>query len=355
LTRSKTFCYCSRYEKNYHCPNCSSINTIKKGKRRGRIRFKCKDCDKWFQINRTHRKVKDLQLVIAHLDGLSFRALGDQYNLHASTVYRRVRKVLERLPHCADVSRKYCSKYCGIHQVDGKFIKVKGYDRKIPVIYGIDYQTHDIPTYKLARSENYQACLRYFSSLKLINYPLLALIADDNSNIRQACEYIYPNSAFQLCQRHYKQNIKLLLNLSENPHYQPFFDKIIQLFAMKRSEDDFNRFAKNIFNKFKEDRLCVEIMVDIYKKRSLLLGWRGLRKVPLTTNLIESFNSHLQARLKSIKGFENFHHADLWLNAYFLRRRTKKFTDCRGKFRNLNGKTSLQKSKKPWIDIPSLF
>ncbi|MBD3279439.1 MAG: hypothetical protein GF390_01875 [Candidatus Pacebacteria bacterium] len=77
--------------------------------------------------------------------------------------------------------------------------------------------------------------------------------------------------------------------------------------------------------------------------------------MPTTTNLIECFNSHLQGRLKTIKGFESFKHADLWLNAYFLRRRTKKFTDCRGKFRNLNGKTSLFKAKKPGIDLPVFF
>jgi len=87
----------------------------------------------------------------------------------------------------------------------------------------------------------------------------------------------------------------------------------------------------------------------------MLLAYLRQRNTPQTSNLIESFNSHLQGRLKTIKGFESFTHAKLWLNGYFLRRRTKKFTDCRGKFRKLNGKTSLQIVKKPGIDLPSLF
>ena len=286
---------------------------------------------------------------------MSFRSLGDQYGLNASTVYRRVRKYLENLPHCADVTRKYCSKYCGVLEVDGKFVKVKGYERKIPVVYGIDYQTHDIPTYKLASSEGYQTCLKFFSSLKLLDYPLLALVADDNMNIKQAGQFVYPSLAFQLCQRHFKQNIKLTLNLTQNPHYQPFFSRIIDLFSMKRSPEDFNRFAKNIYNQYRQDSLCLNIMLDIHQKRDELLGFRGVKRVPVTTNLIECFNSHLQGRLKTIKGFESFRHADLWLNAYFLRRRTKKFTDCRGKFRRLNGKTSLFQSKKSGVDLPVFF
>ncbi len=32
-----------------------------------------------------------------------------------------------------------------------------------------------------------------------------------------------------------------------------------------------------------------------------------MAKCPNTNNLIESFNSHIQGRLKSIKGFEKYH------------------------------------------------
>ncbi len=70
------------------------------------------------------------------------------------------------------------------------------------------------------------------------------------------------------------------------------------------------------------------------------------RHIPQTTNLIESYNSHLEGRLKTIKGFESFTHADNWLNAYFLRRRLKPFTDCSGKFATLNGTCSMEQTMK---------
>lgn len=95
------------------------------------------------------------------------------------------------------------------------------------------------------------------------------------------------------------------------------------LFSFKRSEDDFNRFAKNIFNQYKNDEICVSIMLDIQKRRDLLLGYLNVKGTPTTNNLIESFNSHFESRFKSIKGFESFKHANLWVNAYILRRRTQ--------------------------------
>jgi hypothetical protein len=96
-------------------------------------------------------------------------------------------------------------------------------------------------------------------------------------------------------------------------------------------------------------------MLDIERRKDLLLGYHKRRKIPVTTNLIEGLNSHLDARVTGLKGFESFQHAKLWLNAYFLRRRTKKFTDCRGKFRRLNGKTSLEITKKSEVEIPNFF
>lgn len=273
------------------------------------------------------------------------------------TVYDTVSTYLKTLPHIADITRHYCSRFSGVLEVDGKYVGVKGYERKIPVIYGVDYQTHDIPTYTLSETESYPACLKFFSSLRLLNYPLQAVVCDENTNIFEAARYVYPKVIIQLCQNHYKENIRRSFDLTMNPHYQTCMQAIEQLFLFKRSPDDFNRRAKNILNQYKNDPLITSIMVDLYRNQSLLTGWRegkGLG-IPTTTNLIESFNSHLQGRLKTIKGFETFHHANAWLNGYFLRRRVKKFTGCQGKFRGLNGWSSLEKSKKPDIVLPIFF
>jgi hypothetical protein len=71
--------------------------------------------------------------------------------------------------------------------------------------------------------------------------------------------------------------------------------------------------------------------------------------------MIEGFNGHLEQRLKHISCFNSFEYAKLWLNAYVLKRRVTKLTDCKARFRYLNGKTPLQMTKKVDVDLPTFF
>ncbi len=323
--------------------------------RRGALRYHCQTCRKWFHLSRRASKTPTATLTFLHLSGVPFRTLGEMYDINAATAYRHVEKYLGGLPHCADLTRKYCSKFCGILLVDGKYLKVKGYDRKIPVVYGVDYTTHDIPHYILSKAENYTTCDMFFRSLKLMEYQLQAVVCDDNKNIYESCRHTFPQSVIQLCQVHYLRNIRFLLDPDHQPQYRQFFTEICDLFSQKRSIVDFDKRAQRLFQTSFQDQVCQDILLDLEKKKSYLLGYNNHKGTPTTTNLIESFNSHLQGRLDSIKGFESFQHADTWLNAYFLRRRTKKFTDCTGKFRRLNGKTSLSQTQKQGSELPSFF
>jgi transposase-like protein len=76
---------------------------------------------------------------------------------------------------------------------------------------------------------------------------------------------------------------------------------------------------------------------------------------PRSTNIIESFNKQLNGRLKTIQGFQHPQTASLWLSAWVLRRRLTPFTDCRGKFKKLNGKTPIDRTKKGGIILPNWF
>jgi len=241
-----------------------------------------------------------------------------------------------------DITRNLCSKFSGILLVDGKFVNVRGYTKKIPVIYGIDYLTHDIPHYILSVSENYKTLKMFFASLRLANYPLQGIVSDDNINIPEACLSIYPNTICQLCQNHYKQNVRKSLGLFNDLTYLPFMKDVEYLFLKRRSKEEFLILGSKIYAKYKGIKSCEEIMADIQRRLPDLLAYTNLPHLPRTNNLIESFNSHLEGRLKTIKGFESFESADSWLNAYFIRRRVKKFTDCERKFKFLNGKKSLE-------------
>jgi len=298
------------------------------------------DCHKWFQLNRSET-TKTLPLLFQHLRGTSFRSLALEHKISPATAYRRTLQALEKLPHCADITRRFCTRFCGILVIDGKYIAVKGFERKIPVLYGIDYLTHDIPTYVLSQGESYQTCQSFFTSLRLMKYPLQAIVSDDNPNIYDAAKHVYVDAISQICHNHYKETIRQNLHVRTDATYVPFMREIEELFVKRRSEEEFNHVALKIYNHFKHDSLCMSVMLDIQKRLPQLTAYMKEKNIPRTTNLIESYNSHLEGRLKTIKGFESFKHADLWLNGYFLKRRMQPFTDCTKQFKRLNGTASL--------------
>ena len=340
---------------NPKCPICKCLKTQKRGKRKGKIRYQCSSCRHWFHINRSREKIPAKQLLVQHLSGISFRNLADLHDCSVGNAYNRVNQGLKELPLCIDVTRWYCEKFQGILLVDGKYVKVKKYDRKIPVIYGVDYKTHDIPHFRLTKTEDYLNCKRFFESLKLTDYGLQALVCDDNQNIYNTAKYVFQKVVIQLCHVHFLRNVKSLLDLENNQYHQIFFPVLTKLLIEKRSKLDFEKKAVNLVRQFSVDDICSGILIELARKQSLLQGYLQHKGTPTTTNLIESINSHLESRVRPLKGFESFKYANLWLNGYFLRRRTKKFTDCSGKFRRLNGKTSLEITKKPGIDLPGFF
>jgi len=339
---------------NPKCPKCKS-KSQKRGTRKGKIRYQCQSCKHWFQIDHSREKISSKKLLIQHLSGISFRNLAEIYNCSVGNTYNKVKKGLEELPLCIDVTRWYCQKFQGVLLVDGKYVKVKKHDRKIPVIFGVDYQSHDIPHFRLAKSEDYLNCKKFFESIKLTDYSLQAVVCDDNQNIYNAAKYVFPNVVIQLCHVHFLRNMKALLDLETNRKHQLFFKLLNHLLITKRSKTDFEKKANNLLKNFSKDEVCVGILIELARKQPLLQGYLHHKGTPTTTNLIESINSHLEARVRPLKGFQSFKHAELWLNGYFLRRRTKKWTDCTGKFRRLNGKTSLEITKKPGIDLPIFF
>ncbi len=300
------------------------------------------------------RRLRNIELLVRFLDGMPFRKIADQYGLSVGSVYERCFKKAQELPHCADITRKYCGRFSGLLVTDGKYIAVKGYSRKIPVIYGIDYLTHDVPTYRLAPSESFQSLNLFFKSLRLLNYPLKGTVSDDNVNIRTACLSVYPKTVIQLCYVHYLRSIRQVLNPNDQLHKNFFLD-LRFLFKEKRSEDDFNRISKEMYYKYNNNQLLLGILLDLNYRKEYLLAYLKLKKLPRSTNLIEAYNSHLQAWLSSIKGFQSFNHANTWINAYFLYRRFRKFTDCTKRFKSLNGKSSLEMSRLQDINLPSFF
>ena len=162
-------------------------------------------------------------------------------------------------------------------------------------------------------------------------------------------------SRIQTCFNHFKENIRRDLKVRSDDTYKDFMERIEDVLTEKLNDEIMNKRLFALYRDYKHDVVAVSVLTTIQKYHSELTGYRGVPRAPVTTNLIEGMNSHLESRLQALCSFQTVAYAKLWLNGYMLKRRFTRYTDCRGKFRSLNGKTGVSLTKKPGIDIPSYF
>lgn len=166
---------------------------------------------------------------------------------------------------------------------------------------------------------------------------------------------VYPKARIQLCHNHYFENLRQYLSVRTDEKYQPFFYDLKEGFKTKHHPKKREAlFAHITYTYGLKDETILGIMADIEKRSDELFAYKTVKNCPNTNNIIESYNSHLNGRLRSIKGFDSYRSAERWLNAWMVRRRAKNFTDCQKPFKHLNGKCSLFQTLKKgqkWPDI----
>ena len=181
------------------------------------------------------------------------------------------------------------------------------------------------------------------------------MVADDRAGLKQALRKVFPYARLQLCQNHYLENIRKLLKVRTETRYQHFFNSLKKhVFTDAVTDQEIFDGLQHVKNTHAgQSHLLGNILADIEIRRNDLFAYRHFTGCPNNTNLIELYNSHLNGRLKTIKGFQSLLSARRWLNAWLLRRRTKKLTDCEKKFKHLNKHCSLEftiKKQALWPD-----
>lgn len=286
---------------------------------------------------------------------MPFRKLGDEQGLSGKQVFLRVGREINSLPENFKLTKDLCDprRFCHILIMDGKYIAVKGFNQKIPFVYGIDYLSHDIPYGDLYPAEDEMAFSRFFQKLYDLGLDIRIVVADDRAGLKQALHKVFPYAKLQLCHNHYLENLRSRLKVRIIQTYQDFFNSLRQRVFLKGTDEQ--KIAKGL--KYVMDqhagrsRLLQNILFEIRDRQDDLFNYLKFPNCPNNTNLIELYNSHLNGRLKTIKGFQSFESARGWLNAYLIRRRTKALTDCQEKFKHLNKHSSLEftiKKQAPW-------
>ena len=340
--------------KKYKCPSCLSTQTVVGfGRRKKVLRYYCKTCQKHFSVNPcfVNRKL----ILSDHLDGVSFRALARKYRLSPMTAWRICEEQLKRLPNNNQFTFNYCLRFSDTFVFDGKYFNVAGYDHDWVLLWGIDYFKHDIPVIWVAPSESYHSWSKFFFYFRLINHYPQLVVCDDNTNLKLAARQHFPSVRIHTCFNHFKENIRRELKVRSNNTYRVFMARVETVLSDKLSDAVLTQKLFNLYRDYREDPVAVSVLTNIQRHLPELTGYRGIPHSPLTSNMIEGINSHLEARLFGLRSFQSITHARLWFNGYVLKRRLTKFTDCRGKFRSINGKCGVELTKKPGIDIPRLF
>lgn len=291
------------------------------------------------------------------MDGAPYRPLGNELGLSPSQTYTRVIEELKQLPDNTELTKHYCDRWSGVLNVDGKYITIKGYAKKIPFIWCVDFLQHDFPVGLLAEAESVAAFSEVFALLKSCNYPLRIVISDDVAPLKIALKQYYPDAKLQLCHVHYIENIRQQLHIRTQDTYQHFFHSLmVHVFTDTLTRQEREEGLWYVWQQRSNgDLLLCGIIQEIAKRFDDLFAYTTVSNCPKTNNLIECFNSHLNGRLKTVKGFQSFESAQRFFNAYVIRRRTKPFTDCTGQFKKFNGLIPLQNSIKlntPFPNIP---
>ena len=145
------------------------------------------------------------------------------------------------------------------------------------------------------------------------------MVCDDNANLKLAARNTFPGVSIQTCYNHFKEAIRRNLRVRSDPTYKPFMVRIEDILSEKINDNAMNKKLFALFTDYHHDPICLAVLTNIQKYMPELLGYRAITNAPFTTNLMESFNSHLEARLFSLQHFNSVKHAKLGSMATYLK------------------------------------
>ncbi len=291
----------------------STSSVVRNGYRKKVIRLFCNRCIKSFCVN--PHFLDRRSILNDHLDGLSFRKLAVKYHISKSLAWEICHEQLRKLPDNNQFTFKYCSRFSKIFLFDGKYFNVASEKYDWVLLWGIDYFRHDIPVFTIAPSENYQSWAKCFSYFRILECQPELVVCDDNVNLKMAARNRFPGCRIQTCYNHFKENIRRDLHIrsEQGKQYRDFMRRIESVLSssQKIATHTLNNWMYCLYRDYKHDPVCLQTLTNIEKYKMELLAYRGISQAPVTTNLIEGLNGHLEARLQALRSFQTIEYARL--------------------------------------------
>lgn len=245
--------------------------------------------------------------------------------------------------------------------VDGDWIKVAGQDRCILV--GLDIKTTDIPNWEYAEGETSLDYKIFYLTLKEMKYPARGFVMDRQKDSIRWAQRIFPGVPIQYCCAHFlretNQKLHFLMALNKlraaksKEQYQKrcrqyelrlkLRKKIYRILfarteriARKRLQTlvkQAHRYSKQYMQK---------LIVTLVKDIEGFLAHFKVRGLPRTNNSTELLINQIEARNKTIEGFQSDETALNFLSLFIHSLRFKKFTYCKKKNKKRNGHFPLK-------------
>lgn len=273
------------------------------------------------------------------------------------------------------------------------------------------WASHDLPVTVYGESESEELWREAWQEMKRLNIHIRYVVADEKTACGNALKRIYPEAILQLCHAHFVREIeqKLLFRHIERrlstlgkkidqletglnrsgcipwkkravcltnematieDRYYFLFDFVALINKLLRSNSIEEKTQHMKYIQLEWFPLYAQLAPNDFARKKIQNVWRKIMKkepelfaylsfdapiVPKTTNALEGWHNQIQLRLDSIRGFEFPKTGDAYMNALTLWRRLRPFTDCKKRFKHLNGLTPLQAAgckkipSKKWI------
>jgi len=373
-------------------------------------RFLCLSCGKSLTAHagERHRSYSGAFMTAVarrHIEGESYRVIArDVYRLTGrkmspTSLQQMVGAVATRAKTAQEMSKELRPRWSGFLVVDEKRVPVKG--GALWCYVAID-TTGDIVHWCPVSECSVTEATRFLEEVKGLSYPCQGITSDLDSSLTLAVGWVYAKKPHQYCVKHALGVVEKLLGYRKSQQQRQRraaqmrrnFERLplkkgVSLVKASREFLDEWRTTRALSKKAREVAelrdyarriLCarsqaqaLDLLASLRRRHSSqrthkwrvvnflerhwihLMRHHGVRGLPRTNNMAETFNRQLKRRIKTIESFQHRQSAICYMNLLVAYLRLKPYTDCRGRRKHLNGKSRLQAAgvkiaPKDWLE-----
>lgn len=323
------------------CPHCGSLNVIKWGKRNGRTRYHCKNCDIYFTDRREHISSKNMFVWFERwiLGKQSIVQLSRQSGYSERTLKRYFYKQLPTCPQWQIQRREKVNLL-----IDGTY-----FTNKVCLLLYRDNNIKMTILYRLTEREALRDLKEDLQNIKDIGIEIDSVTCDGAANIIKAVREVCPEAVLQRCTFHIAHQIQTWLTKNPKSDAARELLEMVRYLACVETNDDaqiwmrafidwYRKYDEFINAKSRDEengrwwythKMLHRSATHIMRALPDMFCYTRHPNVPKTSNSIESFFGHLKDNMRLHRGLSNEHFKDFVKWFLFLQSNKSKTTKNR--------------------------